>query len=90
MLPLRPPCRSLARGKKAGALSFKTRQQWGSIGTLILERLLGQETPSPTAATSMQRLYPENGVVIQHIAMTLNRMGRWTHEGVLGYPKRER
>jgi hypothetical protein len=27
---------------------------------LILERLLGQGTPPPTAFTSMQRLYPEN------------------------------
>jgi hypothetical protein len=40
--------------------SFKTRQQWGSIGTLILERLLGQETPPPTASTSTQRSDPEN------------------------------
>jgi hypothetical protein len=27
---------------------------------------------------------------LQRIAMTLNRLARWTHEGVLGYPRRER
>jgi len=40
---------------------FKTRPHWGSIGTLILGRLLGQETPPPAAPRSMQRSDTENG-----------------------------
>jgi hypothetical protein len=35
-------------------------------------------------------LLPGFASFLQRVAMTLIRVARWTHEGVLGYPRRER
>jgi hypothetical protein len=44
-------------------------------------------TPSPTLGEQEQAVSPRP---LQRVAMTLNRVVRWTHEGVLGCPRRER
>ena len=61
----------------------------GGVDTLILEFADGNALAIIDYYDNASTPAPGQGY-IQRVAMTLNRVVRWTHEGVLGCPRRER